>query len=77
MPVQCLLFGTCWQAVRVWLSTSIALQAFEMNINARYYSTHPLIEQQHNKGAFENRSNAFAVCLSDAALCSFTKQNPD
>ena len=54
-----------------------SLTSIEMYTNARYYCTHPLIEQQHKKGAFENRSNAFAMCLSDAALCSFTKQNPD
>ena len=39
------------------------LTSIEMYTNARYYCTHPLIEQQHKKGAFENMSNTFAMYL--------------
>ena len=52
------------------------LTSIELFINAQYYSTHPLIEQQHNKGAYSCRGNAFAMCLSDNALNTLSKNNP-
>ena len=52
------------------------LTSIELYRNAQYYSCHPLVAQQHNKGAFNSRGNAFAMCLSDFALNSLTKDDP-
>ena len=43
---------------------------------ALYYSSHPLVEQQHSNGAFNSKANAFAMCLSDAALEISRKEDP-
>ena len=45
-------------------------------MNALYYSSHPLVEQQHNNGAFHHKGNAFAMCLSNNALEYLTKDDP-
>ena len=44
------------------------LTAIELYQNAQYYALHPLLELQHNNGAFNNTNNAFAMSISDAAL---------
>jgi hypothetical protein len=45
-------------------------------VNASFYASHPIYEQQHNKGAFSCPSNAFAMCLSDIALNALQKDDP-
>ena len=45
-------------------------------MNALYYSSHPLVEQQHNNGVFHHKGNAFAMCLSNNALEYLTKDDP-
>ena len=37
------------------------LTSIEMYLNAKYYVSHPLIKQLHNKGAFVSLDNAFAM----------------
>lgn len=44
------------------------LTSIEMYENAVYYANHPLIQSQHENGAFTSLKNAFAMCLSDDAL---------
>ena len=45
-------------------------------VNSVFYVKHPILEQQHNKGAFSCIANAFAMCLSDIVLGSFAKEDP-
>jgi hypothetical protein len=45
-------------------------------MNASFYASHPIFEQQHNKGAFSCTSNAFAMSLSDIALDALKKDDP-
>ena len=40
-----------------------------------FYVKHPILEQQHNKGAFSSIGNAFAMCLSDIVLNSLAKED--
>jgi hypothetical protein len=49
-----------------------SIQLFE---NAKYYANHPLIESQHKNVAFTSPKNAFAMCVSDAALTFFKNSN--
>ena len=51
------------------------LTSIELFLNSAYYAKHPIIEQQHNKGAFSSVANTFAMCLSDNALDSVTKED--
>ena len=51
------------------------LTSIELFLNSAYYAKHPIIEQQHNKGAFSSIANTFAMCLSDNALDSVTKED--
>jgi hypothetical protein len=51
------------------------LSSIELFLNSSFYAKHPIIEQQHNKGAFSSIANAFAMCLSDIALDSVTKED--
>ena len=58
------------------LATTLrCLTSIELFMNIPYYSSHPLIEQQHKQGAFSCKENAFAMCLSDAALECFDKKD--
>ena len=43
-------------------------------MNAAYYAKHPLIQLQHDKGAFTSLRNAFAMCISNASLSEFEKK---
>ena len=52
------------------------LTSIELFVNSVFYVKHPILEQQHNKGAFSCIANAFAMCLSDIALDSFAKEDP-
>lgn len=52
------------------------LTSIELHRNAQYSSSHPLVAQQHNKGAFSCRGNAFAMRLQNFALNSLTKDDP-
>ena len=54
--------------------TSVALQVLNFFLNSTFYAKHPIIEQQQNKAAFT--ANTFAMCLSDIALNSVTKEDP-
>ena len=46
------------------------LTAIELYTNCSYYANHPLIEIKHSIGAFQNISNAFAMCISNESLIS-------
>jgi hypothetical protein len=52
------------------------LTSIELYLNALFYGSHPIFEQQHNKGAFTCIANAFSMCLSDIALACYTKDDP-
>ncbi|XP_028419094.1 uncharacterized protein LOC114544742 [Dendronephthya gigantea] len=52
------------------------LTSIELFLNSSFYAKHPIIEQQHKKGAFSSIANTFAMCLSDIALGSVTKEDP-
>ena len=45
--------------------------------NAKFYASHPLVDQQFRKGAFHSLGNTLAMCLSDAALSVLQKEFPD
>lgn len=49
------------------------LTSIELFENAQFYSSHPVIKLQHDKGAFTSPRNAFAMCLSNSALSMFEK----
>ena len=67
-----------WQLLDETLAVYLrCLTSIELYQNASYYSSHPLVKQQHSKGAFKNKANAFAMCLSDAALDGFRKEDPN
>lgn len=53
------------------------LTSIELYMYAPYYTSHPLVEQQHqhSNGPFNSKANAFAMCISDAALDSFNKED--
>ena len=51
------------------------LTSIEMYENASFYSDHPIINLQHESGAFTSLKNAFAICLSDTALSVFEKHD--
>ena len=51
------------------------LTSIELFENAKYYANHPLIESQHKNVAFTSLKNAFAMCVSDAALTFFENSN--
>ena len=51
------------------------LTSIELFVNCVFYVKHPILEQQHNKGAFSSIANAFAMCLSDIALNSLAKDD--
>ena len=51
------------------------LTSVELFENAKFYANHPLIESQHKNGAFTSLKNAFAMCLSDAALTIFEQSD--
>lgn len=51
------------------------LTSIELYVNALFYASHPIFEQQHSKGAFSCIANAFSMCLSDIALASFEKDD--
>ncbi len=52
------------------------LTSIELYLNVLFYGSHPIFEQQHNKGAFTCIANAFSMCLSDIALACYTKDDP-
>ena len=65
------LFNACSIALVGDESLGVSLRcltAIELYQNAQYYALHPLLELQHNNGAFNNTNNAFAMSISDAAL---------
>jgi hypothetical protein len=41
-----------------------------------FYVNHPVLEQQHENGAFTSIANALAMCLSDVALSGVQKDDP-
>ena len=45
-------------------------------LNSTFFAKLPIIQQQHNKGAYSSIANTFALCLSDIALNSITKEDP-
>jgi hypothetical protein len=47
--------------------TYVALEALNF-INSEFDTNHPILEQEHDKGAFSCVANAFSACLSDIAL---------
>ena len=47
----------------------------EVFVSCLFYVKYPILEQQHNKGAFSSIGNAFAMCFSDVALNSFAKED--
>ena len=51
------------------------LTSTELFVNCLFYVKYPILEQQHNKGAFSSIGNAFAMCLSDIALNSLAKDD--
>ena len=53
------------------------LTSIELFFNSSFYFTckHPITEQQHNKGGISFIANTFAMCLSDIALNSVTKED--
>ena len=65
------LFNACSIALVGDESLAVSLRcltAIELYQNAQYYALHPLLELQHNNGAFNSTNNAFAMSISDAAL---------
>ena len=48
------------------------LTSIELYLEFSFYSSHPLIEERFEAGAFHSWKNAFAMCLSDEAL-GFTR----
>ena len=51
------------------------LTSTKLFVNCLFYVKYPILEQQHNKGAFSSIGNAFAMCLSDIALNSLAKED--
>ena len=51
------------------------LTSIEVFVSCLFYVKHPILEQQHNKGAFSSIGNAFAMCFSDIALNSLAKED--
>ena len=70
--VQCMFHCIVWQRIPFMLPR---ITSIELCISSAYYAKHPIIEQQHNKGAFSSIANTFAMCLSDNALDSVTKED--
>ena len=54
-----------------WEWEFVKLTSIELFENWKYYANHPLIKSQYKNGAFTSLDNAFAMCLSDAALTFF------
>ena len=50
------------------------LTSIKLFVNSVFYVKRPILEQQHNKGAFSCTANAFAMCFSNIALHSFAKE---
>ena len=62
--------------LRILHLTCVVLQASSfLIVNCLCYVKHPILEQQHNKGAFSSIGNAFAMCLSDIALNLLAKED--
>ena len=86
--LTCYFFSTSANGNRLFNACSIALTgneslssylrcltSIELFENAKFYANHPLIESQHKNGAFTSLKNAFAMCLSDAALTIFEQSD--
>jgi hypothetical protein len=52
------------------------LTSIELYLNSFFYASHPIFEQQHNKGAFTCIANVFSTCLSEIAMSSYMKDDP-